>query len=136
MVIHPLSLVIVYTENLVVSTLGAWRQNESVAGIGWGKKKGGEKKTKEVKEKSFFNFFLDIEIDSDEEDEKEEEDNEEVEDLELQYEIAQTIYEDLVPKSLEYYLGVIETMGDYGDLDGIEEEDDEDDEPVKKKKWD
>lgn len=98
------------------------------------KKKGGEKKTKEVKEKSFFNFFLDIEIDSDEEDEKEEEDNEEVEDLELQYEIAQTIYEDLVPKSLEYYLGVIETMGDYGDLDGIEEEDDEDDEPVKKKK--
>jgi len=31
------------------------------------KKKGGEKKTKEVKEKSFFNFFLDIEIDSEEE---------------------------------------------------------------------
>lgn len=48
--------------------------------------------------------------------------------------MAQTIYEDLVPKSLEYYLGVIETMGDYGDLDDIEEEDDEDDEPVKKKK--
>ncbi len=87
-----------------------------------------------MKEKSFFNFFLDIEIDSDEEDEKEEEGNEDVEDLELQYEIAQTIYEDLVPKSLEYYLGVIETMGDYGDLDDIEEEDDEDDEPVKKKK--
>jgi nucleosome assembly protein 1-like 1 len=32
------------------------------------KKKGGEKKTKEVKEKSFFNFFLDVEIDSEEED--------------------------------------------------------------------
>ena len=29
------------------------------------KKKGGEKKTKEVKEKSFFNFFKEIEIDSD-----------------------------------------------------------------------
>ena len=33
------------------------------------KKKGGEKKTKEVKEKSFFNFFKEIEIDSDNEDE-------------------------------------------------------------------
>jgi hypothetical protein len=53
--------------------------------------------------------------------------------LELQYEIAQTIYEDLVPKSLEYYLGVIETMGDYGDLEGIEEEDEEEDEAPKKK---
>ncbi len=35
------------------------------------KKKGGEKKTKEVKEKSFFNFFVDIEIDSDDEEEDE-----------------------------------------------------------------
>lgn len=38
-----------------------------------------------------------------------------------------------MPKSLEYYLGVIETMGDYGDLDDIEEEDEEEDEPPKKK---
>lgn len=53
--------------------------------------------------------------------------------------MAQTIYEDLVPKSLEYYLGVIETMGDYGDLEGIEEEDEEEDEAPKKRsnklKW-
>jgi nucleosome assembly protein 1-like 1 len=74
------------------------------------KKKGGEKKTKEVKEKSFFNFFLDIEIDSDEEEEEEE--NQDVEDLEAQYEIAQALYEDIIPKSLEYYLGLIETMDD------------------------
>lgn len=44
-----------------------------------------------------------------------------MQDLELQYEMAQNIYEDLLPRSLEYYLGVIETMGDYGDLEGIEE---------------
>jgi hypothetical protein len=100
------------------------------------KKKGGEKKTKEVKEKSFFNFFLDVEIESEDEDEPEpaEDDGQDVEELENQYEIAQTIYEDLVPKSLEYYLGVIETMGDYGDLEGIEEEDEEEDEAPAKKK--
>lgn len=48
------------------------------------KKKGGEKKTKEVKEKSFFNFFKEIEIDSDADDEDEGA-NEEIEDLEQQY---------------------------------------------------
>lgn len=56
-----------------------------------------------------------------------------MQDLELQYEMAQNIYEDLLPRSLEYYLGVIETMGDYGDLEGIEEEDEEEDEAPKKK---
>lgn len=96
------------------------------------KKKGGEKKTKEVKEKSFFNFFLDITIDSEEE-ENEQEENEDVEDLELQYEVAQTLYEDIIPKSLEYYLGVIETYGEEG-LDEIEEEDEEEEEEPPKKK--
>jgi len=88
------------------------------------KKKGGEKKTKEVKEKSFFNFFKDIEVDSDADDEDEGA-QEDIEDLEQQYEIAQAIYEDVLPKSLEYYLGLIETMDDMGDLDAIEEEDEE-----------
>ena len=88
------------------------------------KKKGGEKKTKEVKEKSFFNFFKDVEVDSDAEDEDEAA-QEDIEDLEQQYEIAQALYEDVIPKSLEYYLGLIETMDDMGDLDAIEEEDEE-----------
>ncbi len=48
--------------------------------------------------------------------------------------MAQNIYEDLVPRSLEYYLGVIETMDDYGDLDGIDEEDEEEEEEAPKKK--
>jgi hypothetical protein len=34
--------------------------------------------------------------------------------LEQQYEIAQALYEDIIPKSLEYYLGLIETMDDLG----------------------
>lgn len=54
--------------------------------------------------------------------------------MEQQYEIAQAIYEDVVPKCLEYYLGLIETMEDYGDLEGIEEEDEDDEEIPKKKK--
>jgi hypothetical protein len=40
--------------------------------------------------------------------------------LELQYEIAQALYEDIIPKSLEYYLGLIETMDDLGELDDIQ----------------
>jgi hypothetical protein len=47
--------------------------------------------------------------------------------------MAQNIYEDLVPRSLEYYLGVIETVGDYGDMEDIEEEDEEEDEAPRKK---
>jgi nucleosome assembly protein 1-like 1 len=69
------------------------------------KSKKGEKKTKEVREKSFFNFFLDLEVDSDEEDE---EGDQQAEDLELQYETAETLYEHVVPKCLEYYLGLID----------------------------
>ena len=51
-----------------------------------------------------------------------------------QTQIAQAIYEDVLPKGLEYYLGLIETMDDLGELDAIEEEDEEDDEPKRKKK--
>ena len=65
-----------------------------------------------------------MEVDSDAEDEDEAA-QEDIEDLEQQYEISQAIYEDVLPKSLEYYLGLIETMDDMGDLDAIEEEDEE-----------
>jgi nucleosome assembly protein 1-like 1 len=98
------------------------------------KKKGGEKKTKEVKEKSFFNFFLDVEIDSEEEEnEADEDNNEDVEALESQYEIAQALYEEVVPKSLEYYLGLIETLDDYGEFDGEDDDEEEEEEPKPKK---
>ena len=86
-----------------------------------------------MKEKSFFNFFLDIEIDSDAEDD-DEEGNEDIENLEQQYETAQSIYEDVVPKCLEYYLGLIETMDDLGDLEGMDDDDEEIEEEVPKKK--
>lgn len=48
--------------------------------------------------------------------------------------MAQNIYEDLVPRSLQYYLGVIETLGDYGDYDEDEEDDDDDVAPKKNNK--
>lgn len=90
-------------------------------------KKTGEKvtKTKEVKEESFFNFFNDIEI-NEEEDEEDEEENQDVELLEQQYELAQHIYEEMIPYSIEMFLGVNSLDGfDFG---GIEEEEGEDEE--------
>lgn len=89
------------------------------------KKKGAEKKTKEVKQKSFFNFFLDVEIVQNENEDNDEEDNEDVEQLESQYETAQELYENVVPKSLEYFLGLIETMDDLEDFEGEDDEDEE-----------
>ena len=54
--------------------------------------------------------------------EDEEENNEEAEyeitKLERQYEIANEFYENLIPRSLEYFLGVV--GADFGDLAGLE----------------
>ena len=96
-------------------------------------KKTGEKvvKTKEVKEESFFNFFNDIEINEDEDDEDEEE-NQDVELLEQQYELAQHLYEEIIPYSIEVFLGVNSLDGFEG-FGGIEEEDEEDEEEEKEK---
>ncbi len=59
--------------------------------------------------------------------------------LERQYEIANEFYENLVPRSFEYFLGVVGgdfgDFGDLGDLEGIEEgEEVEEVEAPKKKK--
>lgn len=44
----------------------------------------------------------------------------EVEQLELQYEIANSLYEDVVPRSLEYYLGVVGVLNFGGEeLNGL-----------------
>jgi hypothetical protein len=53
--------------------------------------------------------------------------------LESQYEIAQALYEEVVPKSLEYYLGLIETLDDYGEFDGEDDDEEEEEEPKPKK---
>ena len=67
-----------------------------------------------------------------------------MEELEKQYELCNALYEEVIPKSLEFYLGVIPGMGDEEFMkgllggEGIPEEDDDDDEeeskPIAKKK--
>lgn len=76
------------------------------------KKKGKSKKVsvKEVKEESFFHLFTDIDM-------QKEEDNEdhEIDLAETQYEVAEEIHEEVVLKSLQFYLGV--GMGPVQDIE-------------------
>ena len=105
-------------------------------------KKKKETKTKTVREESFFNFFRAIDLsgsdDEEEDNGDDEQDEKDVEEMEQQHEIADEIYENIVPRSLEYFLGVVTGgAGDFGDLaalGGGEEFDDEEDEVPKKKK--
>ena len=102
------------------------------------KGKGKNKKTVTVKADSFFNFFESIDVskpedavkqaDSDEEDEG----NEKAEQMDEDFELGNTIKDDLVPLALEYYLGVVE-QGEDSDEDGDSDSDDNDEAPKKKK---
>jgi nucleosome assembly protein 1-like 1 len=97
-------------------------------------KKTGKTRTveKTVDADSFFTFFKTIDAVAPEEDDEEEE-NEDVQRLALNYDIATTIQDEIVPYHLEYFLGL--RHGDEDDdghegFPGIDEEDedDEDDE--------
>lgn len=80
---------------------------------------------------SFFNFFKNSE-------DKEESGDEEKEggvllpsiqkDIDEDYEVGKTIAEEVIPYSLEYYMGINPEGEDYEDLDDDEDDDDEDDE--------
>lgn len=72
---------------------------------------------------SFFNFFKNSE-DKDESGDEEKEGG----DIDEDYEIGKTIAEEVIPYSLEYYLGINPEGEDYEDLDDDEDDDDEDDE--------
>jgi len=98
------------------------------------KGKGKNKKNVTVKCDSFFNFFESIDVskaedegsvkkaDSDEEDEG----DEKAEQMDMDFELGNTIKDDLVPLALEYYLGVVE-QGEDSDDDMDDDSDDEDD---------
>ncbi len=101
------------------------------------KGKGKNKKTVTVKCDSFFNFFESIDVsdkktpgeDSDEEGSG----DERAEQVDADYELGNTIKDDLVPLALEYYLGVVE-QADSDDEDGDNDgdSDDSDEKPSKK----
>lgn len=108
-----------------------WKEGKNIT-VEIVKKKNKKKKTtttKQIKKESFFNIFEEIDLTSDSEEEddeekkdKNEEEDNKVEELEKQYEICNSIYEEILPRSLEFYLGVVGAM-DLGedfmkDLDG------------------
>lgn len=94
-------------------------------------KKTGAKRTveKEIKAKTFFGLFADF-TDKDAEEEAQNEDEEEQPNIFI---LAETLdhLADVVPFSLEYYLGVVEDED--GDFEDEDEDDDEEDEAPKSK---
>lgn len=99
------------------------------------KGKGAKKKTVTVKCDSFFNFFESIDVSKKPEGAESDEDgDEQAEQMDADFELGNSIKDDLIPLALEYYLGVI----DQGDSDSEGDEDDDSDEsdeaPKKKSK--
>jgi len=93
--------------------------------------------TKTVDAESFFNFFKSISGDDEEDADEEDEENEDAQRLEINYSIAATIQEEIVPFHLEYFLGLrlgdeeeygcgpgCDDHHDHGD-DGCDDEDDD-----------
>lgn len=85
-------------------------------------------------------MFNEVDLSSDNEEDNDddaEEETDDVEQLETQYEICNAIYENVIPRSLEHYLGVSPLFGDLGmegDLEDIEEEEEEEEDKPKKGK--
>jgi nucleosome assembly protein 1-like 1 len=89
--------------------------------------------TKTVEAKSFFNFFKSVEAPEVNAIEGNEEDLEKREKLESDFELGGILVDEVLPYSLEYYLG-IEHDDDLDDEDeDMEESDEEEDEKPKKK---
>jgi nucleosome assembly protein 1-like 1 len=92
-----------------------------------------------VKADSFFNFFESIDVSKPEDAVKkadsddEEEGDEKAEQMDEDFELGNTIKDDLVPLALEYYLGVVEQGEDSDDEDEEGDSDDNDELPKKKK---
>ena len=91
--------------------------------------------TKSVEAKSFFNFFRSMEAPQVNELEANEEQLKKREKLDDDFEVGGVIVDELLPFSLEYYLGIEhdEDM-DEDDMDMDDDEDEEDEKPKKKSK--
>eukprot|EP00331_Platyophrya_macrostoma_P027507 CAMPEP_0176441990 /NCGR_PEP_ID=MMETSP0127-20121128/21543_1 /TAXON_ID=938130 /ORGANISM="Platyophrya macrostoma, Strain WH" /LENGTH=351 /DNA_ID=CAMNT_0017826907 /DNA_START=31 /DNA_END=1086 /DNA_ORIENTATION=+ len=103
-------------------------------------KKTGQQRTttKLVDQDSFFTFFRNMEAKDDEEEEDEEDEEEELDSIDRHVEIGQTIVEEILPYSNEYYLGVRKEtdfafLKQQVDAEGAAEEDDDDEDEDDKK---
>jgi len=105
-------------------------------------KKNGQQRvvTKEVDDESFFNFFKSISVDNEDLDDLDDEEADyNQERMDIDYDISQVLMDEVIPYSLEYYLGIKAAddcceMNDCGDAcqkgksSGVPEESDEDEE--------
>jgi len=103
-----------------------WTPGSDVTHTKKKKGKGKNKKTVTVKCESFFNFFATIDVQSvqtnKQHDDEDDEHDEEAEQMDADFELGNTIKDDLIPLALEYYLGVI----DQGEDDSDEEDEGDD----------
>ena len=125
-----------YDIKTVTSTKIEWKSSEKNPTIELKKKKMKNKKTKaikvvtkEIKVPSFFSCFKDFEKKTKEANKKEDEDEEENEeeedyDIEDDYDFGLLFKDEIIPFSIEYYLGIVED----DDKDGADNDDDDDDE--------
>lgn len=74
--------------------------------------------TKEVQDESFFNFFKDEDVKVEKEDDEDGEDEGDMK-LQIDQDIGRTLVEEIIPYSVEYFLGV--KQGEDDDLEGIDE---------------
>ena len=105
-------------KNITVKTVKKTQKN----------KKSGQKRviSKEVDEDSFFNFFKDVSAPEGGEDDEEAEENFKAEEKKnLDLDIGFQLVDDVIPYSLEYYLGVKIADDEEGFEDEDEEEEDE-----------
>ena len=124
--------------NVIEACIGSeitWMPGQDVTHEKKKKGKGKNKKTVVVKIDSFFNFFESIDIskpdEQDEDKNEDEEGDEKAEQMDMDFELGNTIKDDLIPLALEYYLGVIEQPESEGEDD--DEGSDDSDEPAPKK---
>lgn len=93
---------------------------------------------KTVADKSFFNFFNSVNLDEAHLETLDDEEAEQAEDsMQYDLELASILEDEIVPFSIEYFLGIVKDEGeDEEDLDDSDDDDDdsEDEKPAKSKK--
>lgn len=131
--------------NVIEACIGTeinWMPGQDVTHEKKKKGKGKNKKTVVVKCDSFFNFFESIDVNElssammeakDKDQDEDEEGDEKAEQMDQDFELGNSIKDDLIPLALEYYLGVIEQPEDEDEDDDDEEGGSDSDEPSSKK---
>ncbi|KAM3129260.1 hypothetical protein pb186bvf_018639 [Paramecium bursaria] len=118
----------------VESTPIQWNQGKNVAIKIVKKRKKKVTKTQEQEQLSLFNLFRNIDLNSEQVKQQPKEQLEKTHaKMDMAFDIARLIYDEIVPYSLEYYLDVhVESDFEGDDADGLDGSDDDEDEEISK----